>query len=188
MKKHFQRFCTWLDSNIVNGGLNFIQETSGPTNSDFQKLAIMHAWYKTSQSMEDLEQRFLNAGPEFKQILEKWSMQYLQSYEDLEIDHTTVLRKTIDFFADKLDMSKIALSFAWSLNENQGFVAQHYPSNLGLIITVEGDFVLFERNVAFIQVKGQWTVIDSIKEMTIGTYIISHSGEILVFFCRSDFT
>ena len=93
---------------------------------------------------------------------------YLQNYEDLEIDPSTVLRKTVDFFSDKLELSKIALSFAWSLSEEQGFVAQHYPSNLGLIINVEGEMVLFDRNVAFIQVKGQWCGIDSIKELPIG--------------------
>ena len=171
VKKHYQRFCTWLDMNIVLGGLlTFINDSPAQPNYEFQKLSIMHTWYKTSQTMDDLEHNLLKAGPNLKQILDHWTEAYLQNYEDLEIDPATVLRKTVDFFADKLEFSKIALSFAWSLSEEQGFVAQHYPSNLGLIINVEGEMVLFDRNVAFIQVKGQWCGIDSIKELPIGKF------------------
>ena len=134
VKKHYQRFCTWLDMNIILGGLTFIQDgLASQPNFEFQKLAIMHTWYKTSQTMDDLENSLLKAGPSLKQILEHWSTNYINAYEDLEIDHGTILRKTVDYFADKLELSRIALSFAWSLSEEQGFVAQHYPSNIGLI-------------------------------------------------------
>ena len=59
--------------NIVLGGLTFINDSPAQPNYEFQKLSIMHTWYKTSQTMDDLEHNLLKAGPNLKQILDHWT-------------------------------------------------------------------------------------------------------------------
>ena len=38
----------------------------------------------------------------------------------VEIDTGTVVKATLDFLADKLGISKMALDFAWSISDDQG--------------------------------------------------------------------
>ena len=59
--------------NIVLGGLTFINDSPAQPNYEFQKLSIMHTWYKTSQTMDDLEHNLLKAGPNLTQILDHWT-------------------------------------------------------------------------------------------------------------------
>ena len=75
-----------------------------------------------------------------KNLRKYFSAIYRQNYNLL-------FHPPIDYLADKGDLSKIALDFAWSLSESQGFVAHHYDDNVGIILTVKGEVIIFEKSV-----------------------------------------
>ena len=105
--------------------------------------------------------------------MDSWSKSCLLEYVgSVEIDTGTVVKTTLDFLADKLAISKIALDFAWSISDDQGFVAHHYNENIGIIITVKGEVVIFEKSVVFKQ-EGyhDWCKIDHVRQLAVGSYV-----------------
>ena len=53
-----------------------------------------------------------------------------------------------------------------------GFVAHHYNENIGIILTVKGEIVIFEKSVVFKQ-EGyhDWCKIDQVQQLTVGSYV-----------------
>ena len=159
MKKYFERFLNWIDTQ----NLNFVPD---PQNSkfhdlDFQKFALIHPWYSQSKNCVNLEDELLSiAGNSFKSLIEKWKNCILD-YQGINIDPGSVLKFTLDYFADKLDFSQTCLEFAWSICESQGFVAHHYSDSIGIILTVKGEVVIFEKSA----------VVNHNQDSEIGSYV-----------------
>ena len=53
-----------------------------------------------------------------------------------------------------------------------GFVAHHYNESIGIILTVKGEIVIFEKSVVFKQ-EGyhDWCKIDQVQQLTVGSYV-----------------
>ena len=61
------------------------------------------------------------AGNSLKALVNSWTKTCLLDYDGpVEIDTGTVVKATLDFLADKLGISKMALDFAWSISDDQG--------------------------------------------------------------------
>ena len=72
--------------------------------------------------LDELNIHFLlQAGNSLKSLMDSWSKGCLLDYDgSLEVDSGTVVKATLDFLADKLGISKMALDFAWSISDDQG--------------------------------------------------------------------
>lgn len=174
MRKHYERFLTWLDLQLIRESLAFVQDANNHKlhDKDFQKLALVHAWYKSSKTCNDLEEDLLSSANSIKSLCEKWRNGFLNDYNGLDSDPGCVTKTTLDFLADKLELSKAALDFAWSISENQGFVAQHYNDSIGIIITVKGEVIIFEKSVVAIETsENHWTSVSNVQQLKIGTFV-----------------
>ena len=169
VQRHYERFWTFLDQHLDLQGSEFVNENITPDH-EFQKLALLYPWYKTSTSLENLEDAVLKSAGNVHDVYKKWIQTCL--LETIAVDPGAVAKKTMDYLADKLDLSKKALEFAWSMTEQQGFVAEYYGESFGLIFTVKGEVVIFEKSTIFLQTKDHsWRNVRSLEEVRIGTYV-----------------
>ena len=78
---------------------------------------------------------FFQAGNSLKTLVNNWTKTCLLDYDGpVEIDTGTVVKATLDFLADKLGISKMALDFAWSISDDQGDLTIFFI--LGLITQI----------------------------------------------------
>ena len=168
VQRHYERFWTFLDAHLDFGSSEFVNEMT--TDVDFQKLALLYPWYQTSTSLENLEDNVMKCGGNIYDLQKKWIQTCL--LETPAVDPGAVTKKTMDYLADKMDLSKKALEFAWSMTEQQGFVAEYFGDLFGLVFTVKGEVVIFEKSTIFLQTKDHsWRNVRSLEEVRIGTYV-----------------
>ncbi len=170
LKKTFDRFYAWLNNRPF---LNFIREPGAKTNLDmeFQKISLLYTWSSSNKSIKQLEKDLKNSSS-LKSLMDKWKQLVLQNFSaNLDVDAGALIKLTLDFLADDLDMSKTAVDFAASLAENQGFVAHHYNSDIAVILTIKGEVVIFEKSVVFIQHQQSWSKVNTVDEIKVGTYV-----------------
>ena len=77
---------------------------------------ILFLWF-----LELIIDFFFQAGNSLKTLVNNWTKTCLLDYDGpVEIDTGTVVKATLDFLADKLGISKMALDFASSISDDQG--------------------------------------------------------------------
>ena len=171
MQRHYERLWTFLDQNLdLTPENNEFIGSDFHSDFEFQKLSILYPWYKTSTSLDYLEDTLVKSQGNLHDYLKKLLQTCL--LEAPAVDPGMVVKKTVDFLVKKLDLPKKALEFAWSMTEQQGFVAEYYGESLGLIFTVKGEVVIFEKSNLFLQTKDHsWRNVRNLDEVRIGTYV-----------------
>ena len=174
LRKLYEGFITWLDLQIVGEGLVFVLQPGERYEPELQKMAIVNTWYSLSKSSNQLENDLKQAAPSLKSLLENWTRACLIDYVGyVDIDTGTVVKATFCYLAVKLALSRVALDFAFSLAASRGFVAHHYDENIGIILTLKGEVIIFEKSVVFLQkgYQNKWNRLNKIQDLKVGTFV-----------------